>query len=61
MQDASGDVRQAVVPSIKAIRQSFMVESQQVQDRRVQVVDTDPLLNGLVTELVAGSILHAAA
>ena len=37
-----------------------MVEAHQVQDRGVQVVDVDPVLDGLQAELVGRAVDHAA-
>ena len=45
-------VRQAEVAPGVAVRQLLVVEAQQVQDRRLQVVDVDLLLDRLEAELV---------
>jgi len=35
----SRDIRQATVPSVEAVRQLRMLKPQQVQQRRVQIID----------------------
>ncbi|MFT5108198.1 MAG: hypothetical protein ACI9UA_003841 [Pseudoalteromonas tetraodonis] len=37
-----------------------MIDAEQVQDRRMQVVYANAILDGLISELVARAILHAA-
>ena len=48
-----------VAPGV-AVRQLRVVEAEQVQDRRVQIMHVDLLLDGLVAELVGGAINRAA-
>jgi len=59
------DVGQAKVAALEAIRQPLVVEAEQVQQRRVQVVDVDLVLCHVEAELVAltnrHTSLHAAA
>ena len=51
--------------AVVVVREPFVVEAEQVQDRRVEVVDVDDLFDGLVAELVGGAeaepALHAGA
>ena len=54
------DIGQAHVAAIEPVGQPLVIEAQQVQHRRVQVVVRDRLLLGLVAELVAGAD-HLAA
>ena len=59
------DVGQAEIAAGVAVGELFVVEAQQVQDRRVQIVDVDVVLDGREAELVGGAVdvaaLHAAA
>ncbi len=57
---AAGDVGQPEVPTVEAVGQPLVVDPQQMQDRGVQVVHADTIFDGLVSELVAGTVLHAA-
>jgi phytoene dehydrogenase-like protein len=41
--------------------EAFVVEAEQMQNRRVQVVHRDDFLDGAVTELVGRAVGHAAA
>ena len=45
-------VGQAEVAALVAEGQPFVVDAQQVEDRGVEVVDVDAILDGVVTELV---------
>ena len=58
-------VGQAEVAAGVAVGELLVVEAQQVQDRGVQVVDVDLVLDGLEAELVGRAVdvppLHAAA
>src|SRR5207249_153952 len=53
-------VRQAEIAAIEAIRQLRVVQSEQVQDRRLKVVDADAIVNRLVAEIVRASMMNAA-
>ena len=57
--DAAVHVGQAEVAAAVAVRQLLVVEAQQVQDRRVQVVDVDPVLDRLEAELVGRPVGRA--
>ena len=54
-------VGQTEVSSGVAIRETFVVKAQQMQDRCVQVVNVHSVLNGLETEFVRGAVHHSAA
>ena len=58
-------IGQAEVSAAVAIGQAFVIETQQVQDRGVQVVDVDGVLGGHVAELIGVAVgettFHAAA
>ena len=53
------DVGQAEVAAAVAVRQLLVVEAHQVQDRRVQVVDVDAVLDRVEAELVGRAVDHA--
>lgn len=59
------DVRQSITSALKPVRQSFVVNAQQVHNRGVQVVDVQPIGCDVVTELIRGAVngscLDAAA
>ena len=50
--DVAVDVGQAEVAALEAVGQLGVVEAQQVQDRGLQVVDVDAVLDGVEAELV---------
>jgi hypothetical protein len=53
--DPSGDVRESHVAAVEPIRQPRVLDAEQVQNRRVQIVEVDRLLGRLVAELIARS------
>ena len=54
--DAAADVGEAVVATGIAVGQLFVIETQKMQDRGVQVVHVDFVLHGFVTELVCRAV-----
>ena len=46
------DVGESSRRTVVVIGESFVVEAEEVEDRRVEVVDVDDLLDSLVAELV---------
>ena len=54
------NVRQTHVSSAESIRQFCVVNAEQVQHRRVQVVNLDSVFNDLITELVGRSVSDSA-
>src|SRR5258708_2000824 len=48
-------VRQPHIPPIKQVRKPLMVHAEQMQDRRMQIVNGNGLLLGLVAEFIARS------
>ena len=54
--DIAGDVGQAEVAAGVAVGELRVVEAQQVQDRGVQIVDVNSVLDGLEAELVGGAV-----
>ena len=49
-------VGQPEVAAVVAVRQPLVIHAEQVQDRGVQVVDADPVLDGLVADLVGRAV-----
>ena len=60
-QQSSGDivvaahVGQALLAALEQIRQLAVIQAEQLQDRGVQVVDVDAVLDGAEAELVGGA------
>ena len=58
-------VGQAVVAALELVRQLLVVDAEQVQDRRLEVVDVDGVLGDVVAEVVGRAVgdarLDAAA
>src|SRR5260221_1908152 len=52
----AGDIGQAEVPAAVAIGQLGVIDAEQVQNRRVQVVDVDRLIHRLESEVVGGAV-----
>src|ERR1043165_1640705 len=55
------DVRQPEIAAVETIRQARVIESEQVQDRRLDVVDADAVLHRAIAEVVATAVVDAAA
>ena len=53
---AAVDIGQPEVAAAVAVGQPLVVDAQQVQDRGVQVVDVDAVLDGVHAELVGGAV-----
>ena len=49
-------IRQAEIPAAVPIRQLGMVESHEMQNRRVQVMHIHPILNGMYADIISGSV-----
>ena len=60
LHDIPSDVGETEVATVEAIRQLFVVEPHQVQQRGVQIVDVDLLLDRLVAERISGSVMESA-
>src|SRR5262249_24293559 len=54
--DLAFDVRQTEVPTAVAIREFGMVDSHQMEDRGMQVVNVDGLIDDLEAKLVGGTV-----
>lgn len=60
MHDITEDVRQSVVPSGMPVGQSCVIETEEMKNRCVQVVNMHPVFHGLETELVCRAVHRAA-
>src|SRR5262245_30577909 len=56
LNDLAVDVRQAEVATLKAIRQALVIDSQQMQERRLEVVDVDRILGRAHGQRVRGTV-----
>src|SRR5262245_62611164 len=54
-------IRQPEVPSLEAERQACMIDAEQVQDRRLQIVDVDRIADDVVAEVVGLAVGCAGA
>src|SRR5262249_21145458 len=57
---APRDIGQAEIATVVAVRQLLMIQADQMQDGRVQVVDADAVLDGLEADLVSRAVMDAA-
>src|SRR5262245_31172913 len=60
LDDLGGDVGEPEVAALEAIDQPMVVDAEEGEDRRMQVVDVDDVVHGGVAELVGGAMGHAA-
>ena len=56
---SAGHIGEAEITSGIAVRESLVIQAQQVQDRRVQVVHVHSTLNRLVTDFVGLAVAEA--
>ena len=56
---AAFDVGEPAFEAVVIIRQTLMVEAEQVQDGGVEVVDIDDVFSGLVAEFIGGTVTEA--
>ena len=61
MYHVSADVRQAKVATAVSIRELFVIESEEVQDGGMEVVDVDLIFSDLIAVFVCRAIGHASA
>ena len=54
------DVRETMIAAAETEGESFVVETEQMQDRGVKVVDLDGVVDGLVAVVIGGSVGHSA-
>src|SRR5688572_21307991 len=53
------DVSQTIMPALKLIRQLRMVNAEQMQNRRMQIMDVHRVFRNVVTEIVSYAITEA--
>ena len=58
-QDVPMDIRQASLHAIVVVTEAFMVDSEQMQDRCVEVVNGRYFIDGLVAKLIRGAVGEA--
>ena len=58
--DIAGDVGEPKVPSTEMVRQLGMIDSHQVQDRGVKVMNVDFIFDSVESEIIGRSINKAA-
>ena len=58
--DLSIDIRQPVIATAMMIGEPGVIEAHEMQDRSVQVVDVNFVLNGVPAKLIGGAMHHAA-
>ena len=54
------EIGEAIIAAVVAIGELFVIETEQVEQRGVKVVDVDFVFHGLVTELVGRSMMDSA-
>src|SRR5262249_40644326 len=59
--DLAVDVSQTVVAAGVAVGQALVIDAQEMQDRGVEVVDMDLVLDGVPAEFVGGPVCEPAA
>src|SRR3954453_23175903 len=60
LDDVAEVVRKPEIPAVVAVRELLVVEAQQGEDRRVEVVDVDAVLDRAVAELVGRPVREPA-
>jgi len=53
--DAAVDIRQPIFSPLKGERQPFMVQSKQMQDRGLKVMDVDRPFGGVKAQIIGGA------
>ena len=51
-------VRQSKLTTLESIRQLLVVDAEQVKNRGMEIMDVNPVLSDVVTEVVSDSITH---
>ena len=54
----AGDVGQAEPPAVVFISESFVIEPEQPEDRRVEVVDVHSIDHGMIADLVGFAVVR---
>src|SRR5436190_1017483 len=57
--DLAVHVRQAEVAAAEAVREAQMIQAHKVQQRRMQIVNRDAILDGAMSDLVGGTVARA--
>lgn len=60
VQDIAVHIGQPEIAAAKTVGQFLVIETQQMQDRGMQIMDLDALLDRFVTKIVGGAPGHAA-
>ena len=58
--DTSAEIGEAVVASVVTESELFVINAEQVEHRRMQIIHVDPVFDGLVAELIGRAVMHAA-
>src|SRR5262245_66301128 len=53
--DLSADIGQAELASLESVGESLVIQSHQMEDRRVEIVNFDRILDDVVAEIVGAS------
>ena len=58
--DIASHIRQPIIPSLKPMRQSQVIQPKQAQNRRVKIVDVNRILRDIPADVVGGAVGQAA-
>lgn len=61
VEHVAADIGEAEVASAETIGELFVVQTEKMQNGRVQVIDVHLVLDSLVAEGICASVMHAAA
>src|SRR5437667_10897681 len=56
----TADIGQTKIAALRAISQLFVIDTQEAEHGRVQIMDMDRVINSIVTQFVGTAISHAA-
>src|SRR5438445_1346076 len=56
----TADIGQTKIAALRAISQLFVIDTQEAEHGRVQIMDMDRVINSIVTQFVGPAISHAA-
>lgn len=60
LHDVSGDIGQTEIPSKMTMNQPLMVESHEMEDGRVEVMEVDGVISHVDPIVIGGAVDHAA-
>jgi hypothetical protein len=60
LDDLTGDVGESEFTAVVDVGEAFVIESEQVEDSGVQVIDTDFIDGGFMSEFIGGSVVDSA-